>query len=265
VSQLSFDADLLPKLEALYRTDDVLRRRRLVREALAPSPGERILDAGCGPGFYAAELLEVVGPRGSVTGVDRSPQMLAAARHRNEGHPNVHFFEGDVTSLPIGDESFDAALCVQVLEYVDDVERALGELNRVLVPGGRLVVWDVDWGTVSLSGSDQARTRRILDAWDGHLAHPTLPHMLSSLLRLRGFEDIWLEGHAFSANRLEEGTYLGAMLELVEQYVRGRHDVPDDDARAWVDDLRTLDRDGEFYLALIQVCARGRKPRGSPA
>jgi arsenite methyltransferase len=83
MSQLRFDADLLPRLEALYGTEDVLRRRRLVREALAATPGDRVLDAGCGPGFYATELLDDVGGDGSVVGVDRSREMLAAARHRS--------------------------------------------------------------------------------------------------------------------------------------------------------------------------------------
>jgi arsenite methyltransferase len=77
VGQLEFDESLGEQLEVLYRTRDILRRRRLVHEALAARPGERILDVGCGPGFYVAELLEAVGPQGSVVGVDVSAPMLA--------------------------------------------------------------------------------------------------------------------------------------------------------------------------------------------
>jgi arsenite methyltransferase len=61
VGGLEFDASLGEELEVVYRTRDILRRRRLVHEALAAQPGERILDVGCGPGFYVAELLEAVG------------------------------------------------------------------------------------------------------------------------------------------------------------------------------------------------------------
>jgi arsenite methyltransferase len=64
MSQLVFDDDLANQLETLYRTRDVLRRRRLVREALGAAPGERVLDVGCGPGFYVAELLSQVGATG---------------------------------------------------------------------------------------------------------------------------------------------------------------------------------------------------------
>ena len=55
--------------------------------------------------------------------------------------------------------SFDAALSVQVLEYVDDIAAALGEIHRALRPGGRVVLWDVDWATLSLQTADEARMR----------------------------------------------------------------------------------------------------------
>ena len=107
-------------METLYRTRDVLRRRRLVREALEAAPGERILDVGCGPGFYLAELIEQVGPTGSLVGIDASPHTLALARHRTQGHDNVELHLADATALPVPDAAFDAALAVQVLEYVAD-------------------------------------------------------------------------------------------------------------------------------------------------
>ena len=262
MSQLRFDADVLPRLEALYATADVLRRRRLVREALAAAPGDRGLDAGCGPGFYATELLDDVGEDGSVVGVDRSREMLAAAGRRSRGRANVTFLEGEVTALPVGDAAFEAALCVQVLEYVPDVDAALAELRRALVPGGRLVVWDVDWSTISLGSGDDARTKRILEAWDGHLAHPTLPRTLSSRLRAVGFEGVRLEAHAFATDRFSPESYLGTLVGLVEDYVGGRDDVPGDDLRGWSDDLRELDARGAFYAALAQVCVAARKPSG---
>src|SRR3954462_7429426 len=112
----------------MYRVRAAVRRRSLVRAALAAHPGERVLDLGCGPGFYCLELLEEVGPDGHVVGLDLSPQMLALAERRCQGHDNVEFHEAEAPSLPVKDESFDAALTVQVLEYVADVPAALAEL-----------------------------------------------------------------------------------------------------------------------------------------
>ena len=182
MSQLEFDESIAGTLDALYRTRDVVRRRQLVRDALGVASGERVVDVGCGPGFYVAELLAQVGPEGSAVGIDNSQAMLAIAAHRCRGHDNVAFHEADATSLPVEDASFDAALSVQVLEYVADVPAALAEIYRALRPGGRLVVWDVDWATVSMHTADPARTERILRSWDGHLAHRSLPQTLTGQL-----------------------------------------------------------------------------------
>ena len=89
MAQLNFDETVARALEAVYATRDILRRRRLVRDALGAMPSERVLDVGCGPGFYAAELLEQVGPGGSVVGVDESEAMrpsLQAARAQSRLH-----------------------------------------------------------------------------------------------------------------------------------------------------------------------------------
>jgi arsenite methyltransferase len=254
MSQLVFDDRLAAQLETLYRTRDVLRRRRLVGQALAAAPGERVLDVGCGPGFYLAELLERVGPTGSVTGVDASPQTLALARRRTQGHDNLTLQLGDATALPVADASFDAALSVQVLEYVADADAALRQLHRVLRPGGRLVVWDIDWSTVSWHSADPARMGRVLTAWDDHLADPCLPRTLAARLRTAGFDDVRAEGHTFATTELSPDAYGGAILPLIQDYVAGRDGIGEDEAGRWAAEQRQLGERGEFFFACIQFC-----------
>ena len=205
-----FDEKIVEQLEVLYRSRDVLRRRKLVYEALGAQPGDSVLDVGCGPGFYSRELLDQVGPDGSVTGVDQSPQMLAVAKRRSEGFAGARFEEGDATALPVESGRFDRALSVQVLEYVADVQAALAEMHRALRPGGRVVIWDVDWATVSWHSEDPDRMARVLEAWDAHLAHPSLPRTLAASLRKAGFEEVRMDGHAFATADLSEETYGGA-------------------------------------------------------
>jgi arsenite methyltransferase len=257
MSQLVFDEKIVEQLEVIYRSRDILRRRKLVYDALDAQPGERILDAGCGPGFYTRELLDQVGPDGSLMGVDRSPQMLAVARSRCEGHPNVTFKEGDVTKLPVESEGFDRAVSVQVLEYVEDLGAALSEMHRALRPGGRAVIWDVDWTTLSWHSEDPARMARVLAVWDEHLAAPSLPRRLSARLRAAGFEDVRMDGHAFATAELSAETYGGATLPVIERYVREQGAA---DVDAWVEEQHALSERGEFYFACIQFCFSATRP-----
>jgi arsenite methyltransferase len=260
MSQLVFDDRLAAQLETLYRTRDVLRRRRLVREALQAGPGDRVLDVGCGPGFYVAELASQVGPTGSVTGVDASPPTLALARRRTEDHHNVSLHLADATALPVPSGAFDAALSVQVLEYVTDLDAALAELHRALRPGGRLVLWDIDWSTVSWHSTDPARMARVLAAWDGHLADPCLPRTLAARLRAAGFTGVGAEGHTFATIELTPDAYGAAILPLVERYVAGRDGITEDEAAAWAAEVGELGARGEFFFACVQFCFTATRP-----
>jgi SAM-dependent methyltransferase len=258
MSQLVFDENIARQMETLYRTRDVRRRRALVRAALAVRPGERVLDVGCGSGFYAEELLAEVGPEGSVVGVDVSPQMLAVAAKRCERFPNVAFHEGEATALPVEEASFDAALCVQVLEYVPDATAALAQMRRALRPGGRVVVWDVDWGTLSWHSEDPERMARVLRAWDEHLTHPSLPRTLAARLRAAGFEQVGAEGHVFATTTLDPEAFgTGVVLTMVEQFASGRPSVGPAEAAAWAAEQRDLGARGELYFACTQFCFTG--------
>jgi arsenite methyltransferase len=254
VSQLEFDRRLVERLERLYATRDVLRRRELVRAALGARAGDRVLDVGCGPGFYVTELLEVVGRDGSVVGVDASGDMLAVAAKRAEGHDNVEFHEADATSLPVPDASFEQALCVQVLEYVEDVSAALREMHRALRPGGRVLVWDVDWATVSWHATDGDLTQRVLAAWDKHLTHPSVPRILAAQLRHAGFERVQMDAHPFATTELVTDAYGGSLVPLLEQYVAEQGGMSQEQAKLWADEQRELGERGEFFFTVTQFC-----------
>jgi arsenite methyltransferase len=260
MSQLVFDEDASAQLEAIYQIRDARRRRRLVRDALRASPGERVLDVGCGPGFYCVEIADEVGTSGSVVGLDTSPAMLALARRRCAAHANVDLREGDAGALPVEAGAFDAAVCVQVLEYVDDATAALVEIGRALRPGGRVVVWDIDWATLSIHAEDDARAARVLRAWDQHLAHRSLPRTLAPRLRSAGFEDVAMQGHAFTAIAFDAQTYAVGALGTIESYVAGREGLTDEDVQAWMTELRALGDRGAFYFAVTQFCFTAAKP-----
>lgn len=259
MTQLSFDAATAKSLERAYHRRDMIRRRRHVKDALAAAPGERIVDVGCGPGFYVRELLDEVGAQGSVVAVDASPDMLALARRRCEGHANVDFREGNAAALPVGDAEFDAALCVQVMEYVPDPVAALQEMQRALRPGGRVLIWDVDWATVWWHTADPDRMRRVLAAWDEHLVHPSLPRRLGAHLRAAGFADVVVAGHSFATVDYDPETFAVTMLNMAADFVPGRNGVTGDEAEAWLAEQRDLAERGEFFFEGTQFCFTATK------
>ncbi len=127
--------------DAWYSTPEGRRLDALEKAAVwcaaRPKTGETALDVGCGTGNYSLALAR----KGlTVTGVDVSSDMLAAAERKVRGLESVRFMRADATALPFAPESFDLVLSVTAFEFVKDPARAVSECWRVLRPGGRLVV-----------------------------------------------------------------------------------------------------------------------------
>ncbi len=97
-------------------------------------------DLGCGTGQVGATLAPFVS---RVVAVDASAAMLQAAKKRLQEAPNVDLRRGELEALPIDDERLDAATIMLVLHHIPEPERAMAEAERVLKPGGRLLVVDM--------------------------------------------------------------------------------------------------------------------------
>jgi ubiquinone/menaquinone biosynthesis C-methylase UbiE len=107
-------------------------------EAATLQPGERVLDVACGTGLIARLAAEGVGPSGSVTGLDLSPDMINCARAVSPSTVDWHV--GDATSLPFADGAYDVVLCQMGLMFMHDRHAAVTEMRRVTAAGGRVVV-----------------------------------------------------------------------------------------------------------------------------
>lgn len=147
-----------------------------LRAWLPGRPGD-VLDLGCGTGSLSLLAAEQ-GHR--VTGVDRSPAMVALAREKLAGRDAV-FLVGDAAAPPVGEARYGAVLVRHVLWTLPEPDRALRHWRDLLRPGGRLVLVEGVWGTVSPVGIPADRLTTLLAPLTGRV----------SLERLSGDRALW--------------------------------------------------------------------------
>jgi ubiquinone/menaquinone biosynthesis C-methylase UbiE len=109
---------------------------QLILSLLKPSRGEFILDAGCGTGVFTAHMLE---PGARVVGLELSRPMLIRTMFKNKGRRFLSV-QGDMQNLPFADGSFDKAVSVTAMEFIENAKLAVEEMFRVTKPAGIIVV-----------------------------------------------------------------------------------------------------------------------------
>jgi ubiquinone/menaquinone biosynthesis C-methylase UbiE len=116
----------------------IAHEQPIVHEIIAGWPAPlRVLDAACGTGRHTVRLAEL-GHR--VTGVDASAPMLALAAGKRR---DVELVEGRIEALPFPSGNFDAAVCALLFDHLPRIDRAVGELARVVRPGGRVLISNI--------------------------------------------------------------------------------------------------------------------------
>jgi len=167
---------------------------RKIVELAGVTPGERVLDVGCGPGRLAIVAGAVAGPAGETCGVDPAPEMVELAR-RNAARAGirVRFEVGVIEALPYPNDYFDVVLSSLMLHHLpDDLKRrGLAEVRRVLEPGGRVVA--VDFGATPREGIGHLLcVLRLRTGWDH-------AERLRGMLREAGFDAVEMGATGFRA------------------------------------------------------------------
>jgi arsenite methyltransferase len=151
------------------------------------APGETVLDLGSGAGADVLISARRVAPNGRAIGLDMTDAMLELARANaaRAGLHNAEFLKGYIEEIPLDDDSVDVVISNCVINLAADKSRVLGEVARILRPGGRFAVSDV----IADAGMDDA-TRADMQQWTGCIAGALTREEYERALAVAGLADV---------------------------------------------------------------------------
>ena len=225
---------------------------------LGPSPGLKVLEVGSGLGDDSAALAKLVGPGGTVVGIDGSRAMVEAARKRHEGVEGLSFEVADASTLPFDDASFGACRTDRVLQHIADPLAVVREMARVLRPGGVMVAFDNDWETLTVPSADRPPTRLVLNAWCDRFPSGWIGRRLVPLCLEAGLQDVEVIPKTLVLRDLATADRLYCFFATVTRLVEESRLAPED-AKRWSDEIRALDAAGRFFCSYTGFLVRGTK------
>lgn len=235
-------------------------KRRSV-EFLKIGPGLRILDAGCGTGDDALAIASLIGPSGSVIGIDSSSAMIDAARARASSVENACFEVADLYDLGFDTNTFDRVRADRVFQHLTRPADALAELIRVTKPGGLVNVLDVDWNSLLIDSSQPALTRAILQFCREAQANGSAGIQLYGLFKSANLVNVEAYAETVCVNDWSVARMIWG-IEILAQKAVGAGVISAADASGWLSDLDARDRAGTFFSSITGFVVRGQKSGG---
>ena len=257
-----FAGDRNAIVERAYGTPDVARSRQAMVAALAIRPGEAIIEIGSGPGYMTVDMAAATGPAGRLHALDISADMVARTRARcgGAGLANVTFGVGDMAALPTESDAYDVAAVGQVLEYMIEPAAGMAEIFRVLKPGGRAAILDIDWGTLIWHAEDAGRLARVVEAAQGFRPDPYVARRIPALAAAVGLRLLAADALVTVNTTFGEDTLSRWMFELMRLSGPETGAISDADADAAYLEFQRLSDTGAYYFSINRCLFMVEKP-----
>lgn len=238
--------------------DNYITELRLDRSA-------RVLEVGCGTGAMLRSLARRAGFDGSAIGIDQSPAFIEAAGRfaAAEGVADRLRFEvGDAHRMAFPDASFDAVIVNTVMSHVGDPGAVMAELARVLRPGGKLVIFDGDYASLTYAYAD-AGLGQLMDKAlaEATFNNPRIMRDLARLLRAHGLELLSAWGDAVT--EIGSASFFKSFADTYLSYVIDAGFLAAEDVKAWHAYQQRAMEDGTFFAGCIYYTFIAGRPLAS--
>ena len=238
---------------------DVIAQWREFFSLLRLAEGSRVLDVGSHLGD-APRLLSLTHPEVTqVVGVEKNQRLYEGAIRRNEAFPevrNVEFCNCDGSQLPFADESFDAAYCVDTIEWVDDKVAFNNEIHRALKRSGVFLLAHADFETQTMLTDDPEFTRSVITAFTDQGKNGRIGREVPLLCRRSRFKTAAPGVYTIIDESFREHTYAYYICSMMSEWItKGRDQYLVPRLGDWIAQLKKRDAEGTFFYSINKYWA----------
>jgi|688.fasta_scaffold490282_1 ubiquinone/menaquinone biosynthesis C-methylase UbiE len=222
--------------------------------------GNSIVDIGCGPGVITGFLAEEVDESGLVLGIEKNERLVNVAKTRNAKYNQVQIINSDACDLTeVKDNSFDFAYTRFVLQHLPDPSKLLTEAIRILKPGGKLIVMDVDDSLFHITPYHEGMTQFLFEASKGQNIYGGdryIGHKIPCMMFDAGFTEIHASVYTFTSKNITPNQFLDITtkfkLELLDPALK-------DWGENMLNEVYRKSQEGAFFGSAGVYCVVGEK------
>ncbi len=249
-----------------YVTVEYLKKRASEEEAvnqesyrmLQVGEGMQVLELGCGPGTAVSVFSEATGSSGLVVGIDCDTKMIQQANTASKQYSNVVQLVGDAHRLPFEAAKFDRVYAKRLFQVLPptSAKRLFGEMQRVLKPGGILVMVDTDWTSVAVNFSDIELERRLTSFFRDHMRPNGLAgRQLLGMTQQGGFINVQVKVMSIIIRDFDESPFSNW---LVDEALKAKVATPEE-MEKWRSELEQKTAQGAFLFHVGTVLVSAKK------
>ncbi len=222
--------------------------------------GHNVLDVGCGPGTDTTHLAQLVGETGQVIGIDNDNVMIEEAnKHIKNSCSWVRHMCCDATTLPFDTNNFDSTRSERMFQHLLNPNKVFSEMVRVTKKGGRIVVLDTDWSTLSIDVLEFEIEQRLKSfRLKQCLENATAGRQLYRFFKQNNLKEISIEMCPIYLTDYLIGKQ-SIMLDKVEKGAIAEKILSNEDLEKWHKCLEESDTVDSFFGSVNQILVSGTK------
>jgi ubiquinone/menaquinone biosynthesis C-methylase UbiE len=214
-----------------------------------------IIDLGCGAGNDVIELAKITGKDLKIIGVDHDPAMLQQAKEDSNEISNVDFILSEAYPLPFEDETISGLRTERLIQHLNNPEKVIGEINRILKKDHPLVIIETDWNSLSFY-TEFIDTQKKVNAYltNVKVNNGFAATKLVSYLQLSNFRDLKFEIHPFVVNTLKEANEYFWIEKMIREAVEKDY-IKEQEYQAFYKAMQKADDENHFACSINLVLA----------